>query len=48
MAGGAGIGDFVFVGHRGSDEIERVCAYENAGDGHFDFRHVASHALTSR
>ena len=33
------IGDFVFVGHGGSDEIESVRAHERAGDGDFDFGH---------
>ena len=47
MAACAGIGDFVFVGHRGSDEIESVRAHERAGDGDFDFGHVAGDALAS-
>ena len=47
MAGRAGIGDFVFVGGRGSDEVECVGAYENAGDRDFDFWHVAGDALAS-
>jgi hypothetical protein len=48
MAGRAGIGNLVFIGHRGSDEIERVGAYEHAGNRDFDFRHVAGYALVPR
>ena len=47
VAARAGIGDFVFVGHRRSDEIESVRAHERAGDGDFDFGHVAGDALAA-
>ena len=47
MAGRAGIGDFVFFGGCGSDEVECVGAYENAGNRDFNFRHMAGDALAS-
>ena len=47
MAARAGIGDFVFVGHRGSYEIESVGTHKRAGNGDFDFGHVAGDALAA-
>ena len=48
MASGAGIWNFVFVGHGGIDEGEAVSADFRVGDGGFDLRHVAGDALAAR
>ena len=47
MAGGAGIGDLVFVGDGGSDEGERMRAHKNLGNLRFNFGHVAGHAFAA-
>src|ERR1700739_909898 len=47
MAGGAGIGDFIFVGHGGSDEGKSVSANRDVGEGGFDFGHVAGNATAA-
>ena len=44
VARGAGIGDFVFVGHGGRDERKGVGAHLHVRDGGFDFGHVAGDA----
>ena len=48
VTGRARIRDFVFVRHRWGDECERVRAHEHAGNGDFNFRHVAGHAFAAR
>ncbi len=47
VARGAGIGDFIFVGHRGRDEGKRVGPHLYIGYGCFDFWHVAGDAAAS-
>ena len=47
VTGGAGIGNFVFVGHRWRDEGEGVGTDFGVGDGGGDFRHVAGDATAS-
>ena len=47
MARGAGIGDFVPVGHGRRDEAERVRSHLDVGDRSLDRGHVAVDALAS-
>jgi hypothetical protein len=47
MAGGAGIGDFVFVGHGGVDEEESVSTNLGVGDSGLNPGHMAGDALTA-
>ena len=48
VARGAGIRDFVFVGHGRGDEAERMGMHKCAGNAlRFDRRHVTGHALAS-
>src|ERR1700731_3016452 len=47
VAGGARVGDFVFVGHVRRDEGERVGADFHVGDGGGDFRHVTGDATAA-
>ena len=47
VAGGARVGNFVFVRHRWSNESKCVRADEGAGNSDLDFRHVTGHALAA-
>ncbi len=47
VAGGAGIGNFVFVGHRRSDEREGVRTNFQVGNFRGDFWHVAGNATAA-
>ena len=45
MALSAGVGNFVFVSHAGSDDLEGVSADVNAGKSRLNFWHVAGNAV---
>ncbi len=48
VALGAGVWNFVFFGHCGSDDREGMGTDENVRDGCLDFGHVARDTLTTR
>lgn len=48
VALGAGVGDFISVGHNRSDNRKGVGAYVNAGEGGLNLGHVASDAVAGR
>jgi len=48
MTRSAGIGDFIFVGHRRGNEGKGVRAHFDVRDGRGDFRHVAGDATAAR
>ena len=48
MAGGARIGDFVFVRHGRRDECKRVRVHIDVGHGRLDRGHVAVDAFAAR
>ena len=47
MALGAGVWNFVFFGHCGTDDREGMGTDKNVRDGRLDFGHVARDALTT-
>lgn len=47
VAGSARIGDFVFFGHGGRDELKRVRVHVDVRQRRFDCRHVAAHAFAA-
>ena len=47
VAGGARIRNLIFVRHRGRNERERMRAHVDVRNRHFDFWHMAGHALAS-
>ena len=48
VAGGASVGNFVLIRHRGRDEREGVSADENARNRDLDLGHVACDAFATR
>jgi hypothetical protein len=48
MATRTRVRDLVLVGHRRTDELERVAADVDVGDGLFDLRHMAGDTVAAR